>query len=412
MAPLVFTSPALQPTDREADRIEALDVLRGIALLGMFLVHFNDNASPAAAGAGAVYQRIVGLFFEERFWTMFGILFGAGFAVQLRRAQARSAGFTARYLRRVAALAGFGLIAHAVFGFNVLLGYAMWALPLLLIGRWPLKALMVALAISAASWSLYFIAHASYGVATSGEAAYIAEREAVAERNRTFNQANHQEQHNRHYPTVFRARLRHMRWFYAQPFSFLPVNTLTLFLIGLIGVRLGLFDEPETHQRLILGFMVFGVSSWVAENWLMSAEGLPSGPLVLSIAIGRLETGLGLVRAMWLAFAYIGAVLLVAARRPAWLRSLAPFRWTGRMALTNYMAQIAILDLAFSNYALHLALTPLQGLGAGLALFGGCAVFSRWWLSRFLFGPLEWVWRSATYGARQPWRATSSPDLV
>src|SRR5262245_5216130 len=374
----------------------------------MFLVHFNDNASGAPSGAGAVYQRIVALFFEERFWTMFGILFGAGFAVQLRRAQSRGAGFTVAYLRRVATLAGFGLFAHAVLVYNVLLGYAIWALPLLLIGRWPVKALVVALVISASSWSLYAIAHAAYGVARSGEVAYMAEREAVAERNGTFNRRNHEEQDNPHYSTVFRARLRHMAWFYAQPFSFLPVNTLTLFLIGLIGVRRGLFDEPEKHQRLILGLMVFGVASWVADNWLMSAPGPPSGPLVLSMAIGRLEVGLGLIRAMWLAFAYIGAVLLIAARRPASLRWLAPFRWTGRMALTNYMAQIAILDLAFSPYALHIALTPLQGLAAGLVLFGACASVSRWWLSRFLFGPLEWVWRSATYGALQPWRPASS----
>ena len=57
------------------------------------------------------------------------------------------------------------------------------------------------------------------------------------------------------------ARLRHMAWFYAQPFSFLPVNTLTLFLIGVIGLRAGLFDRPAEHERLIVLLAAFGVGS-------------------------------------------------------------------------------------------------------------------------------------------------------
>jgi uncharacterized protein len=82
------------------------------------------------------------------------------------------------------------------------------------------------------------------------------------------------------------------------------------------------------------------------------------------------------------------------------------------MALTIYMVQIAILDLMFSNYALHLALTPLQALGAALALFAVNAALSRWWLERFRFGPLEWLWRSLTYGRLQPWRAGSGGTAV
>src|SRR5262245_10177163 len=76
-----------------SERIDVLDVLRGVALLGMFLVHFNNGAVPAGSGVGAVYQKAVPLLFEERFWAMFGILFGVGFAVQLRRAEERGGSF-------------------------------------------------------------------------------------------------------------------------------------------------------------------------------------------------------------------------------------------------------------------------------------------------------------------------------
>src|ERR1041385_1546959 len=108
------------------ERIGVLDILRGIALLGMFLVHFNDNSvgGDAASGLSATYQRVVTLFFEERFWTMFGILFGVGFAVQLRRAEARGAAFPAMYLRRLLALPGVGLVGHGGVGGTGLCGGA------------------------------------------------------------------------------------------------------------------------------------------------------------------------------------------------------------------------------------------------------------------------------------------------
>jgi len=396
-----------------ADRIGALDILRGIALLGMFLVHFNDYAigSDTATGLTATYQKIVALFFEERFWTMFGILFGVGFAVQLRRAEARGGAFAAIYLRRLAALGGFGLFAHAVFGFNVLLGYAVWGVPLLLVRKWSLRMLTIALVLSAVSGSLFGLARASYRVASIGEAAYRAERVAVDAQNRTFIAENRAAQDSPQYPVVFRARLRHMAWFYAQPFSFLPVNTFTMFLIGVIAFRLGLFDAPRHHQRMILALMTFGAASWVVDKWFLPTDGELGSPMVRELFLAQLREGLGIIRGMWLAFVYIGTVLLLAAH-PAWLRTLAPFGWSGRMALTTYMVQIAILDLGFSNYFLHLRLTPLQGLGAGLALFAITSALSRWWLVRFRFGPLEWLWRSITYGRLQPWRVESAASVL
>src|SRR4029078_6143047 len=87
-APLSFGEFVTPVTGTE--RIGVLDVLRGIALLGMFLVHFNDNAAhvETASGLTTIYQRTVSLFFEDRFWTMFAVFFRGGVAVQLRRAEA------------------------------------------------------------------------------------------------------------------------------------------------------------------------------------------------------------------------------------------------------------------------------------------------------------------------------------
>jgi len=408
MTPSVSHEIAGDPAAGQSDRIHVLDVLRGIALLGMFLVHFTIYSSDGTGIADA-YQKTVRLLLEERFWAMFGILFGVGFAIQLRRADSRGESFVPKYLRRLAGLAAFGFVAHAVFGFNVLLAYAFWGVPLLLVRKWSTPALIAAVALSAASGNIYSIARATYGVATQGEPAFRAAEQALAARNRAFNEANHEAQDAKQYSTVFGGRLRHMQWFYAQWFSFLPVNTLTLFLLGVLGLRLGLFERPHEHRRLITALMLLGAASWATSHWLLPAPPAElRTPLVSDMVVTRLKGGFGLIREMWLTFTYTGAVLLLVAHNPLWLRRLAAFGWTGRMALTNYMIQIAILDLVFSRYALGLSITPLVGLVAALALFLADAVFSRWWLARFRYGPLEWLWRSITLARWQPWRADGS----
>lgn len=397
---------AATPTDQPG-RLHVLDVLRGIALLGMFLVHFSMFASGGAA-ADRVYQSGVSLLLEERFWAIFAMLFGVGFAVQLQRAEARGGSFVPNYLRRLAALAAFGFAAHAFFGFNVLLGYAVWALPLLLVRRWSVRMLVVAAVISAASWNIYATARTAYEVTTKGETVVLAERAAKAAATQAFRKANADAQEATDYRTVLAARLEHMRWFYVQPFSFLPVNTFTLFLLGLIAFRLGLFHEPERHRRLITALTIFGVVSVPLSMWVFSTlPAEPPTPFLRGFILTRLQTGFGLLRPMWLAFAYMGVVLLLVAHNPQWLRRLGVFGWTGRMALTNYLIQVAILDLAFAKYALGLSVTPLVGLALALALFAANGLFSRWWLARFRYGPFEWLWRSITYARWQPWRVTA-----
>ena len=97
---------------------------------------------------------------------------------------------------------------------------------------------------------------------------------------------------------------------------------------------------------------------------------------------------------------------------PVWLRRLAPFGVQARMALTNYMIQIAILDLTFSNYAFGASIRAAWAPVAAALLFAVEATCSRLWLARYCYGPLEWIWRTATYARWQPLRrvATSNAD--
>jgi uncharacterized protein len=104
------------------------------------------------------------------------------------------------------------------------------------------------------------------------------------------------------------------------------------------------------------------------------------------------------------AFYLSGIVLLW--RRPAWRSRLARLAPVGRMALTNYLTHSLIYLALF--YGFGLALLGRVGatfcLALSVAIFAAQILFSAWWLRRFQFGPAEWLWRSLTYGGRQPMR--------
>jgi uncharacterized protein len=108
----------------------------------------------------------------------------------------------------------------------------------------------------------------------------------------------------------------------------------------------------------------------------------------------------------------MGGILLLVARNPVWLERLAPFAWAGRMALTNYMMQVLLLDVCFTPHGLGWSVPPLLVPVVAVALFAAQAAFSRWWLARHPWGPLEWMWRSVTYWKRQPTRLSPAATPV
>jgi len=383
----------------------ALDVLRGLALLGMFFVHFNDNSIEPSGGPGLAYRRFVELFFEGQFWTMFAILFGAGFAVQLRRAGSDERSFILRYGRRLAALAVFGAVAEIFFGYWVLLGYAIWGIPLLLVRRWSNRALVIALVVCTVSISLHSVTRAAYLQAIGSPELDAVWRRAANEQDAAARKEFQATQRASDYRTAVSGRLRYMPHKYSQRLFILPTNDFTLFLIGFLALRLGLFDQPQRHRRVIVGVMIFGALSWATSHWLLpfTITSTPATWLPLRVATLTAGNAFRLIRDSWLALTYVGAILLLVSR-PGWQRPLSVFSITGRMALTNYMLQVVILDLTFSNYAFGAQISAWLSPVAALALFGAELAFSRWWLSRFSYGPLEWLWRSATYARWEPIR--------
>jgi uncharacterized protein len=380
------------PTPLPADeRLHALDILRGLALFGMILVHFHQKMRLDASGLEDLIGWGVYVLVEQKAWGTFAFLFGVGFAVLLRRLEARGAPVVPIYLRRLGTLAAFGVVAEVCFGFQILFAYAAWGLALLVIRRWSTPALLATAVLGAAARPVAF----ALGAAVPFQ---IAPRPALR-------QAVELAQHQGHYLTLLSARwalflgtLPHV-WT-----DFLPDTNLALFALGLLAVRYRVVDEPRRHARLIAAGMGFGVIAW-ATSWLVLRHLPTTGQPRLDEALSQ---GFGILQDQWLCLGYLGAVLLLLAYHPVWTARLAPFGQAGRMALTNYMLQAALLDILASSYGLGLKLRPYVYAPAAVLCFGGVAVVSVAWLRRYRFGPLEWVWRTLTYAHRQPLRRLPS----
>ncbi|MCY4374421.1 MAG: DUF418 domain-containing protein, partial [Spirochaetaceae bacterium] len=117
----------------------------------------------------------------------------------------------------------------------------------------------------------------------------------------------------------------------------------------------------------------------------------------------------GTVAGPLLAMAY-GSGIALLWQRPGWQRLLRPLAAMGRMALTNYLLQSVIATLLFYGYGLGLArrVSPSLAIVIVVAILAGQLLVSGRGRRRYRFGPAEWLWRTLTYGARQPLRRAAA----
>jgi uncharacterized protein len=383
------------------ERLHALDILRGFALAGMILVHFHQRVERPVSGAEDLIAWGIWIFAEQKAWGTFAFLFGVGFAVLLRRLEARGASVTPIYLRRLAGLALFGIVVQVGFGFHILLEYACWGLVLFLVRQWSTRALLVLAGLAACAWPVIAEIMALSAWKTGGA--------PPAPIDRTLAVAAAEAAQHGGYGALLAARwalfvseIPH-RWR-----DFLPDSNLTLFILGALAVRHRVLDEPLRHVRLIRGWMIVGAASW-ALSWTL-LRNLPA--VSFDAADWPIREGLGLVQDQWLCLAYVGGLVLLLAYRPAWVGRLRGVGIAGRMALTNYVLQAAFFDAFGSHYGLGLRVRPYVYVLAMPAFFAGQVLLSRWWLARYRFGPFEWLWRCITYARLQPLRRSPAAPSV
>jgi uncharacterized protein len=421
----------------ESERLHVLDILRGFALLGMIVVHFyvfatlgfifNMRGDYAMDGGaiGATIRQAIGWFVTDKAHAMFAVLLGVGFAIQLRRADTRGEEVRWRFLRRLLGVAGFGVVTAALSGAIDLIGYAYSGVWLLFVRRWSTRALLVALLASATFAGVWNVAVGSYQWATMGveraNAVYQSPRKVSPAR-----QAAAQELRGALQGTSFSklASASVVSRVYWGPHTDLWGDwqqgsrgsllgslggfNMTFFLIGLLAPRLGVFEWPADHRRLLFAVMLAGAALWAVAQWQLSKTLWPATWVIPVVRVARPVEGwfLGDTGA-YLALTYIAAITWLVGFSKAWERRLtAIFAAAGRLALTNYIVQFAVLSVLVNQYGFGLRgkLTPQLGAATAVILFATLAVFSRWWIARFRLGPAEWVLRCLTYARLQPIR--------
>ena len=402
-----------------SERIELLDVLRGFALLGIFLMNIeffsrslldvSTGIEPGLPGLSWLADAFVYTFVRGKFWTLFSLLFGMGFAVMLARAQAAGRPFTALYLRRTVGLLLIGL-AHGLFVWSgdILFSYALAAFALLLFFRntpvsrlWKwgiaLYGLLVLLMLVGAAGMLAAAAdpqalaeasEANAGASAAVEA--LRESERVAYASGSYAEAN-------------AVRLAYFLQHVGNN-AFLVPMVLGMFLVGAWMVRSGAMADPAAHRRLFVRLAWWGGLLGLALTaWSIAIDPDPKMDPALPAAAPMAAMALHMAGSALMAVGYIGVVVLAWQAGARWLGVLAP---AGRMALTNYLLQSLVGTLLFYGYGLGLW-GDVSRAGQTLIVFVVFALqvaASHWWLARFRFGPMEWVWRSFTYLQLPPMR--------
>lgn len=406
-------SEAPAPTGA-ADRIDALDILRGFALFGVLLVNlefwfrttqyrYHLSRFPYPSLPDRIVDAILPVFFEVRFLSLFSFLFGAGLAIQLERAERSQARPFRLLARRFGVLLGIGA-AHIflIWSGDILHVYAvvgLFVLPLL--RRKPKTLAIVAaciIALPAVGNLVVRLVQLALGrgAVQARDTAALAETRALIEENvRVFGQGSWLE--------IARARLDDYVQF-APPLALVMIQAFVMALLGVVAWKRGVFVRPADHRpllrRTLAVGLIFGIGFSIARVALEELD-LPEVPLW----IWRSTEGFFPAAMIASTLAY-GALILLALERERSRAILAHLAPVGRMALSNYLLQSVICSLLFYSFGLGLydKLGPAAGALLTVAIFTAQIGLSRAWFTRFQFGPVEWLWRSLTYGRSQPMR--------
>lgn len=367
----------------------------------MILAHFHKLLGPEDASPTTWIDRGIVLFVAEKDRAIFAFLFGVSFAVILRQLKSRGQAVAPIFLRRLIGLYLIGFAVEALTHFSILRDYAWWGLALLAVHRWPTRSLLVLALLSAAAFSLRDVVDDSVALAHHGRAAVVAEQKVQQASYLANVAATAALTHGPDYGAAVTERIRTMVSSFPSLATITPDEYLALFILGLLAVRIGLFENPGRNRAIFVAFMIGGVAVWATAWALLSRVPLdfPTPRLAQ-----RLHHGFGVLDEQYLAFTVIGGITLLLAWKPAWEAALSPFAWVGRLALSNYLLHAVVIDVLSADYGFGLTLSARWQLIGAILLFVTLVLLSRLWLVWFRYGPAEWLWRSFTYLSWQPLR--------
>lgn len=382
-----------------AERIELLDAIRGFALFGILLanIHYWSGwifmeekqqlllAGPEHVQAATFVHKLL---IDGKFYSIFSLLFGIGFTLQLERLSKQGAAGLRIYLRRVLVLLAIGIIhVTLIWDGDILTLYALLGLLLPLFFRWSDRALaagsLTLLLLPLAAVPLFSLLGWAPHDFFYDLGKYLADRLGG----------------NSGDPIGWLRRedaQGYISWVLAGwPYA--------------IGTRLEGWRIPKVLGLMLLGILVGRkiVAGDILRDrrllWRIFSLGLLVGlPLNIVYATDpslQQHDVVAVIGTVPLALSYVVAFALAWPRARRGLHILSP---AGRMALTNYLSHSLLGIMIFYGVGFGLVghVGPFEAYGIALAIFAAQLVVSRWWLSHFQQGPMERLWRIATYGSR------------
>ncbi|MBU3573966.1 DUF418 domain-containing protein [Priestia aryabhattai] len=390
------------------ERLVVLDIIRGIALLGIFLVNIPAFTSPIFIfqlynvsykyeGIDAYIDLFLQLFVQGKFFTIFSFLFGLGCGIFLHRAEEKQYFAAALWSRRMAALLVIGLFhliflwygdilhVYAIGGFLLFFFYNRKAKTILL---WAIGLLFFFYLL--ACMQFFIPAHVLHDV--QSEYKFLHEH-VFTQYLFTYRQADYLSW------LFYRLNVEVMPMLLNLPFSIFPVFSMLLF--GLYTAKKGLVHNIEQNHsffkkiQLLTGAAGFTLTIILAmlKTEILRYEFYQQAAIHLFTSLSGI----------FLCFFYLTTLLLFLQFSP-YASILVLFKYSGTMALTTYLSQTLICLCIVRVFDLYGSLTLTESTIICLVIYTLQLFFNKWWLYYFYYGPCEWLWRSFTYRSFPPLR--------
>jgi len=390
-------------------RIQSLDILRGIAVLGILLMnaqsfsminaaYINPTAFGDFSGINKVIWIIIHVVADQKFLGLFSVLFGAGIILFTEKAIEKGKKAGSLHYKRMFFLLLFGLLhAYLLWHGDILVSYALCGLWVFLFRRKSVKTLW--------TWGIIFMLVPLFIYLMSGFSLDYMPEESVQQIMKAWKPGEEAIQEEL---MAFRGswleqmemRARHALEF--QTFIFLIYmgwKITGLMLIGMALYKAGILSNQKSAGYYVK-LAVFGVIA----GFFLSGYGVLKNihnqwSLEYSMYFGSMFNYVGSVFTL---LGYTGIIMLLVRKR--FMKFL--FQKVGSLAFTNYILETAIFTAIFYGHGLGFfgSMNRLNQLLLVLATWVVIVFFSRIWLKYFRFGPLEWLWRSLTYGKLVPIR--------
>ena len=401
------------------ERIYTLDVIRGFALLGIFIMNmpwFNTTFFIDFTGTDLWTswwdewtETANEVLFSGKFNSMFSMLFAIGFTIQLERLESRDAGHAkAIYLRRIFWLFVFGAIHACVFWTgDVLHVYALMGLLLLALRRAPYKVL----------WTLFALA-LLYPLAMGIWRYYHftpAYREYVVAVSTAFEASNNAAYGHGSFLVAAREHTREMLHLYTEPFMLRGMLTfysaiLVTMLLGLMLGRAKFFQNSGQYLPQVRRVQWWSLGLGLAAGAVFGTWQATTTDFITPSA-WKIIAGVCYMLCRLFIMVFYVTTIVRCVHSDTWRGRLQPFATAGRMPLTNYLMQTLIATTLFYGWGFGL----WGKVGNALDLVLAIGIFfivqvplSKWWLARHELGPMEWLWRRLTYGRPASFVASDS----